>query len=233
VDDNFLLRRERVVEFCERMRESGLKKNFILFGRADFITENADLMPELRKAGVRAVFVGVESFRQEDLAVMQKKCRVETNVKALHILEDNDINFYAGLLAGADWRERDFDDLIRFLRQFKHPIFTLQPVTPLPGTPFYERTKEKVIMPRERAHFWDLAHILFQPEHMSVGAFYKNILRVYYRTASPLRAHPYILRHFGLRAYLRTLKGTLLITLQYLRLVRRGHELGGERPQRP
>jgi radical SAM superfamily enzyme YgiQ (UPF0313 family) len=222
VDDNFLLRRERVLEFCRLIREHGLQKRFILFGRADFITANVDVMRELKDAGVRAVFIGVESLKQKDLAALEKNCSVETNTQALRIIEDLGLNFYAGLLAGPDWTTRDFDNLIKFLKTFKYPIFNLQPITPLPGTPFYDKVKTDVVIPRRAYQLWDLAHLLFRPEHMSAGQFYKNILRVYYNTSSTPRMHLYLLRAFGLRAYLRTLKGSILITLQYLRLVWQG-----------
>ena len=218
VDDNFLLRRERVLEFCRLLRERGIKKNYILFGRADFVAANRDVMVALRDVGLQAVFVGVESFRGRDLEQVEKRCTVDVNVAAMHLIEELGMHCYSGLLAWPDWTRGDFDDLIAFLKTFKRPIFNLQPITPIPGTAFYEKVKDKVAVPREQYHLWDLAHQLFTPKHMGVEEFYRNILRVYYSTSSTPRMHWYILRKCGFGAYLRTLRGTFLITLQYLRL---------------
>jgi len=40
VDDNFLVSRDRIKVFCELLDENDIKKNFIIFGRADFIVKN-------------------------------------------------------------------------------------------------------------------------------------------------------------------------------------------------
>ena len=224
VDDNFLLRRERVLEFCRLMRENGLHKQYILFGRADFIADNPDAMRELRDIGVQAVFVGVESCKEDELAAMDKKTSPAINAQALATLQSLGIIAYCGLVTGASWQRSHFDDLIVFLRQFKRPIFNLQPLTPVPGTPFYEQTKGDIVVPRERHELWDLAHVLFEPKNMSLGDYYANILRVYYSTAGSLGMHWYTLRRFGLRAYLRTLRGMFVITRQYQCLIREARQ---------
>jgi radical SAM superfamily enzyme YgiQ (UPF0313 family) len=220
VDDNFLLRRERVLEFCRLLQEQGLKKTFILFGRADFVAANEDAMLALKEVGLRAVFIGIESFRQEELAAMEKRCTVETNIRAIRIIEKLGLECYSGLLASPDWDRADFDALIAFLKTLQRPFINLQPPTPMPGTAFYARVKDAVTIPKEEYHLWDMAHLMFTPTRMSAGQFYRNILRVYYSTSVSPHMHLYILRTYGLRAYLRTLRGTILITLQYLRLIR-------------
>ncbi|MCK9331081.1 MAG: B12-binding domain-containing radical SAM protein, partial [Candidatus Cloacimonetes bacterium] len=68
----------------------------------------------------------------------------------------------------------------------------------------------------------DMAHLLLQPTRMSKSRFYYHILRTYYKTSVSLRAHRYILKKYGLKVYLRTLKGALHITLQYLKLILAG-----------
>jgi radical SAM superfamily enzyme YgiQ (UPF0313 family) len=220
VDDNFLLRRERVLEFCRLMKEEGIKKTFILFGRSDFVVKNPDVMERLRDVGLHAVFLGIESFSDDDLTSIGKKSSVATNVKAIEIIEGFGMNCYCGLIAMPDWDRSDFDNVINFLKRFKNPIINIQPLTPLPGTACYEHFKDKLIVPRERHEVWDLAHLMIKPLKMSPADFYKNIVRVYYKTSIGLGMHFYILRKYSLEAYLRTFRGVFSITWQYIKMIR-------------
>ena len=221
VNDNFLLHRERVLEFCRLMEEEGINKTFILFGRADFVVKNPDVMERLRNVGLHAVFVGIESFRESDLTNIGKKISVDMNVKAIEIIEGLGMNCYCGLIAMPDWERRDFDDVIKFLKRFKNPIINLQPLTPLPGTACYEHFKDQLVVPREQHEVWDLAHLMIKPLKMSPADFYRNILRVYYKTSVGLGMHLYILRKYSLEAYFRTFRGVMTITGQYFKMIRK------------
>ena len=224
VDDNFLVDIGRIKKFCELMKQSNLHKNFILFGRADFIAENEEIIKMLKDCGLQAVFIGIESFKEKELENFNKKITVEMNIRAVQVLENMGLDCYSGIIVGMDWEKKDFDHLINFLNGFKHPMINVQPITPIPGTPIYEKLKEQIIIPRERYELWDMAHLLLQPTRMSKSRFYYHILRTYYQTSVSLRAHRYILKKYGLKVYLRTLKGALHITLQYLKLILAGEE---------
>jgi len=220
VDDNFLLRRERVLEFCRLIEEESITKTFIIFGRADFVAKNPDVMKRLRDVGLHAIFVGIESFRENDLASIGKQSSVAVNVKAIETIESLGMSCYFGLIAMPDWERGDFDGAVNFLKRFKRPIINLQPLTPLPGTDCYERYKDRLVIPRERHEVWDLAHLAIKPLKMAPVDFYRNILRVYYKTSAGLGMHLYILRKYGLEAYFRILRGLVTITGQYFKMIR-------------
>ena len=40
VDDNFLYSKKRVEKFCDLLEQEGIKKRFLIYGRADFIAQN-------------------------------------------------------------------------------------------------------------------------------------------------------------------------------------------------
>jgi len=222
VDDNFLFNRRRVEAFCRLLEERKIDKKFILFGRADFIAHHEELIERLRKVGLHAVFVGIESMRQKDLEALNKRTRVDVNERAIRILERNSIECYSGIVLGPDWTEEDFEDLTRWLNGFEHPIVNIQPVTPMPRTPLYDRMRDIVRVPREEHARYDMAHLLWQPEHLSVRRYYWLILRTYYRTMASLRGQFYILRRYGPTSYLRVFRGMVHITGQYLTLCARG-----------
>ncbi|MFZ1376062.1 MAG: cobalamin-dependent protein [Geothrix sp.] len=222
VDDNFLVSLERVQEFCRLLDKEGLQKNFILFGRADFIVEHPDHIALLQRHGLKAIFVGIESFREAELEQFQKRTTVAMNIRAVEILDELGIECYSGIIVGTDWERRDFDALIAFLKRFKRPLLNVQPLTPMPGTPLFERIKGQVTVPREDYHLWDMAHMLIDPTRMSRRAFYLNIIRVYYKASTGFQGHWYVLRRYGFRIFARTAYGALHLTWQYLLMALRG-----------
>ncbi|MBI9103206.1 MAG: cobalamin-dependent protein [Spirochaetales bacterium] len=222
VDDDFLVSIDRIRQFCTLMDERQIKKNFILFGRADFITEHTDTIRLLKEHGLKAIFVGIESFKEEELESYQKKTTVAMNTRAVQLLDEMGIECYSGIIVGTDWDRENFNTLIKFLKQFKMPLLNVQPITPIPGTPLYEKMKDKILVPRDKFHLWDMAHILIEPEKMSRRAFYWNMLRVYYQTSTGFKGHWYVLKNYGFRVYRHTAAGALYITWQYLKLVMKG-----------
>jgi len=219
VDDNFLVSVNRIKEFCSLLDENKISKNFIMFGRADFIVNNEEVIELLKAHGLKAIFVGIESFKEEDLNNFNKRTTVDMNVRAVRILEKLGLECYSGIIVGIDWEKRDFDNLIKFLNIFEMPMLNIQPISPMPGTPTYNKYQNQIVVPREKYELWDMAHLLIEPSKMSRGKFYYNILRTYYMTALGLKAHIYIIKRYGLKIYWRTFKGSLYITWQYLKLI--------------
>lgn len=74
-----------------------LKLRFEFDCRADQIS--AELFALLKQAGLRRVYVGIESFSQEDLDCYDKKTRAASNVRALLTLKRLGIDFTYGLIA--------------------------------------------------------------------------------------------------------------------------------------
>ena len=222
VDDNFLFDPTRVKQFCHMLLEYNIQKRFILFGRADFIAKNPELIQLLQSVGLHAVFMGIESFRQEDLDSFHKKTAVEENLLAVSILEHAGVLCYCGLMVGYDWERSDFDGLIAHLKTFRYPLVNVQPVTPIPGTPYYDTMRAELGAGLDRPELWDMAHLLIKPTKMSEKAFYANLLRVYYKTSLLPRVHWMIIRRFGIKAYMRACKGAVCITRQYRSLIRKG-----------
>lgn len=218
VDDNFLLRRERVLEFCRRVKEAGIDKRYICFGRADFIANNEEAIRAVAEIGMCGVFVGIETFKEAELEEIGKRSTVEMNVLAIRLLEKYDIECYGGILVGRDWDDGDFRSLTRWLNSFRQPILNIQPLTPLPGTPLYAAYADEIAESRTHYERWDLTHLLLPPTRMSPARYYANILKTYYHTCASLYGHRYILTRYGWRAYLRCLWGSLVVTAQYVRL---------------
>lgn len=219
VDDDFLFRRERLIEFCRLLDEKGIKKTFIAFGRADFIAENEDVIELLKNHGFDAFFVGIESFKREELSDYNKRTSVEVNEKAVRILEKHGLQCYSGLIVGYDWTKKDFDGLIDYLNSFEHPMVNIQPITPIKGTPFYEKVKDEIVEDEKNYRYFDMAHCVMMPQKMSPRAFYYNILRAYLKTSASAEGRKYIKERYGIRVYRRVRKGAIKVALQYIKLI--------------
>ncbi len=156
VDDNFLVSRDRIMQFVEGLQKRSIHKHYIAFGRADFIAQNEDLIILLHKHGFDAFFVGIESFKNDELSDYTKKSSVEINVKAVNVLERNGLQCYSGLIVGEDWKKQDFDTLIDHLNTFEHPLVNIQPITPMPGTPLFDEYDHEIEVDREKYAWWDM-----------------------------------------------------------------------------
>ena len=219
VDDNFLVSRERVLEFCRRLETETLDKRFLIYGRADFIAANKDVIAEFKRAGLRAVIVGLESCVAGELEKYNKKNDVAANEDAVRVLAAHGVDCYATLILGMDWRVSDFGRLGRWLRQLGLAFVNLQPFTPLPGTAMLPRHEPDLVVPRAEHEKWDLAHLVLPPTKMSPRRYYWNIIKLYHRvTMRPANVLRLLSRH-GVRENFRMLCGSSRVTWQYLRKV--------------
>lgn len=222
VDDDFLVARERVLAFCRGVRAAKLDKRFLIYGRADFIARNEDVIAAFAAVGLRAVIVGLESCRPEDLARFNKGADVATNEAAVRVLARHGVDCYATLILGLDWTAADFERLGRWLRGLGLVFVNLQPFTPLPGTGLFDAYADRLRVPRAQFAAWDLAHLVAAPTRLGVGAYYGWILRLYRMvTLRPSVLWGLVRRH-GVRANLRLLAGAWRVARQYARLARAG-----------
>lgn len=219
VDDDFLVSKHRIEQFCLGLDERNIKKHYIAFGRADFIAKNEDLIILLKNHGFDAFFVGIESFKKEELNEFSKQSSVEENIRAVEILERNGLQCYSGLIVGEDWERRDFDTLIEYLNSFKHPMVNIQPITPMPGTPLFNEYPHEITMPRTNYACWDMAHVVFKPKRMSKRQYYYHVVRAYLKTSASRKQRKFIKEKYGKTIYNRVKRGAAKIAFQYVKLM--------------
>jgi radical SAM superfamily enzyme YgiQ (UPF0313 family) len=216
VDDDFLVDRNRLLEFCRQLEAQGINKRYLIYGRADFIAANEDVIAKFAERGLRAVIVGLESGNEEELKKYNKKSSVRINEAAMAILKKYNVECYGTFILGTDWDKRDFDSLYNWIRKLGIMFINLQPFTPLPGTEPYLGYKDSLLIPRNEYEKWDLAHLVVKPGKMSIRAYYFNILKVYYKVTM----HPgnllRMIKKYGIRENLKLSLGVSQITMQYL-----------------
>ena len=72
VDDDFLVGRQRMLDFCDLLEKRNIRKKYLIYGRADFIAHNEDLMKELAEVGLALIMVGLEANNDDELDAYNK-----------------------------------------------------------------------------------------------------------------------------------------------------------------
>lgn len=222
VDDDFLFNKERLLKFAEILKAHGIKKKFLVYGRADFIAENQQVIEKLSEVGLRACIVGLESSSEEELIKYNKKSEVKLNERAVEILQKYDVECYATLILGIDWGKEDFHRLYQWIKKLNIRFVNLQPFTPLPGTDLFQQYKNQLIVKREEYEKWDLAHMTVTPSKLSIRSYYFNIIKLYYKIIMRPSNVLYIIKKYGFLETLKLSIGSSNISMQYMLKAIRG-----------
>ncbi|MCR5225102.1 MAG: B12-binding domain-containing radical SAM protein [Alphaproteobacteria bacterium] len=147
IDSDFIgpLHSERAWKFA-KLAQRQLKNVFMhMEGRAISIMNSEDLLLELKKAGLRRVYLGVESGSQRILDKMNKRTTVEENKRAIDVLKKLNIDFSYGFIMVTPWSEdEDITENIAMLKyigkiqmnKFFHELFLIR------GTVAYDMVKK-------------------------------------------------------------------------------------------
>ena len=223
VDDDFLYDRNKLNNFIAGIKENNIKKKFLVYGRADFISANKDIIAELKTVGLQAVIVGIESVRAGDLQDYNKGTTVDINEKCIKILQELDIELYATLIIPLDFKKKDFKQLTDWLRKLNVKFVNLQPLTPLPGTEIFDYYEKSLLVKRQQYEVWDIAHVVLKPEFMSIRAFYAEILKAYYKVVMRPKHFLALIKKYGLKSNIKMLAGSSFVSFQYIQKIIRSH----------
>lgn len=219
VDDVFLINRPRLARLAALLRERGIRKTFLVFGRADFIAENEDVIAEWADLGLSAVLIGLEATTDGELTSMHKETSVDTNVRAIAVLRRHGVDVYGSFVTQPNYTPEDWRRLNRFIERNGLCYLNVSPLTPLPGTDAWRQYERQLVVDRRAHALFDLSHVLL-PTTMPLKAYYRALLGVYIRAClDPRRT-----RRFSQRAspplysrrYLRLMVGAFRILLQML-----------------
>ena len=183
-DDESLVDVERMKRLAMLIKDAGIKKRYFLYGRSDTIAENPELIGMWKEIGLERIFVGLESFKDEDLEYINKGSTIEHNKKAIEILQSYGIEIYASFIVRPDFSTEDFRMLKRYCRKFSLTFPTFSVLTPLPGTDFYDEVKEQLIT--KNYDLFDFIHTLL-PTKLPMKEFYENLFSLYVKAKPPIK----------------------------------------------
>lgn len=194
VDDIFLINRRRLAALAQLLREHGIRKNYLVYARADFIAEHEHVIAEWAELGLKAVFIGLEAATDAELESMNKECNVDYNRRALAVLRKHRVDTYGSLITQPDYVEADWARLKRFIDETKLYYLNISPLTPMPGTLIWSQFADRVTVSRRAHGLWDLSHVLL-PTRLPLKRYYRSLLGVYAHACfNPRRAASLSLR---------------------------------------
>ncbi len=180
VDDNFLASMPRTRRIVQMMRERDIKKRFWIQGRADAMVNDPEGVAMAAKAGLSTVLMGLEAYREDELGRFNKgkDASIAVNDRAIEIMHDNGVDIWGCFLVHPDWEERDFEGLIEYVKRKKIEFLQFTILTPLPGTKFYEETKDRIRAGWEK---FDFFHSVI-PTKLPPERFYEQMANLYRET---------------------------------------------------
>ena len=211
-DDESLVDVDRMRALARLIKGTGIDKRYFLYGRSDTITRNPDLLAQWREVGLERVFVGLEFFREQDLAFIRKGSSLDDNRRAVRILQDLGIEIYASFIVRPEFTRQDFAEFRQYCRELGLTFASFAVLTPLPGTDFYADVEGQLIT-RDYDYF-DFLHTVL-PTELPLKEFYAEYANLY-RGAIPLSKSAAMLKRFPLKEIPATLLKSfrLLISLR-------------------
>lgn len=178
VDDNFLMNRRREDALAEQIKSTGLRKRFSMECRTDSIVNHPELVAKWVEVGLYAVLLGLEAGDEKMLKDIDKSCTVETNNRAIEILQDNGVIIWGAFIVDPDWTDDDFKRLGDYVsaKQITHTQFTI--LTPLPGTQLYQDRRDELLT--EDYSCFDTLHAVL-PTRLGREQFYQNFADLYHQ----------------------------------------------------
>jgi len=168
-DDNFCLGK-RASSLAAGIIQRGIADDLMWFtqGRCDDVVKSEELLPKLRRSGLRWVLLGVESPNQSTLESFKKGITPEDAKKAVKLLRENDIFAQAMLIIG---ERKDTAKSIANLREFMNeldPDFAIFAIlTPFPGTQIFDEAKRNGWIEDFNWSHYDMVHAIMPTETLS------------------------------------------------------------------
>jgi anaerobic magnesium-protoporphyrin IX monomethyl ester cyclase len=180
-DDNYGLGK-RASDLADELIKRGFADDILWFMqvRCDDVVKHADVLPKMRKSGLRWVLLGVESNNTSTLDSFKKETRPEDAKNAVKLLKKSDIFSQGMFIIG---QRRDTKESISNLRQFANDldpdlaIFAV--LTPFPGTAVYEEAKQNGWIHDWNWANYDMVHAIMPTESLTAKEVQEELYLCY------------------------------------------------------
>jgi hypothetical protein len=166
IDDNIAGNRLYAKELFSRLRP--LRKKWASQASVT-LTRDPELLRLAAESGCVSLFLGVETLSSENLKDLNKSFnqvhQYEEAIKALH---DHDIMILAGLIFGLDHDDEGvFERTLRFCERNRIELPSFFILTPLPGTPLFQRMESEGRLLHKDWAKYNGATVVFKPKLMT------------------------------------------------------------------
>ena len=166
-DDNVTAREDYALGLFEIFKRHGVR--WMGFTTIK-IAMNERLLRMAQESGCVSLFIGFESLRQESLDGVSKRFVPARDLSDLvKTIQAHHIGIQGSFIFGFDQDDPSvFESTVEFVQKNNMELPNFSILTPFPGTPLQERLEgEGRIFDHDWSHY-DMSHVVFQPQRMSV-----------------------------------------------------------------
>ncbi len=173
-DDIFGLKPSWVHDFAELMIKNRLQIQYKIQSRADLLLQE-NYVADLARSGCRSVWMGAESGSQKVLDAMDKGITVDEIKQATVLLKKHKIKPSYFIQFGYLGEEMtDIEQTISLINEMLPEDIGISVSYPLPGTKFYEKVKEDLVV---KANWTDSDDLDLMFKNTYSPEFYKTLHR--------------------------------------------------------
>ena len=189
VDDNIASNRTMTLQLLDGIRDTG---KWWASQAPITVADDDELLRKMAASGCKALFIGFESLRQENLLKMGKGfVRASKHAERIKKILDTGIGIQGSFIIGYDFDDDStFDQLYEFIIGSRMNAFLISVLTPFPGTKLTERLeKENRIISRNWSRY-DMNTVVFKPIKFTpdiLQAKYDELNRALYSIPSILK----------------------------------------------
>jgi anaerobic magnesium-protoporphyrin IX monomethyl ester cyclase len=144
-DGTFTTNRQRVIEFCRRLREEKTKIIWTCNGRVDNLDD--DMLEQMKKSGCKMIRLGVESGSQEVLNKIKKGLTVKQIEDGVRMVKKNHIQALGGFMFGFPYDTKEtVEQTIQFAKKLSPDQVQFSINMCYPGTKLYDYAKENDLL---------------------------------------------------------------------------------------
>jgi len=153
-DDNFVVDKKRVFEFCRKVKEQNLKIYWICNGRVDLMTE--EMIKAMYDAGCRGIAYGIESGNQEIVNSIEKGITLDQVERVTKLTEDAGIKVIGLFMLGMLGETKEtIKQTIEFARKLNLSFYCFALTVPLYGTKLYELAESRGLISSKEQQDWN------------------------------------------------------------------------------
>jgi anaerobic magnesium-protoporphyrin IX monomethyl ester cyclase len=177
VDDNITLNVRRFEALCQAIIDAGLNQlDYFVQAMTSAIADHGEtLVPLMRRAGFRYVFLGIENILESDLQFLRAAAkntarraeeRGNATLRAIDYLHRNKMYVVGGLIVGnPDDTRESVEANLEFARRYVDWPYIQHP-TPYPRTPMTEQFRERGLITNERLEEYDGTTAVVRTAHV-------------------------------------------------------------------
>ena len=179
-EDNFLIFKKRLFDFCHLLIENNINMTFVCSGRVDNV-KTIDELTLMKKAGFRQIWYGIESGDQQILDILQKGITIEEINKVVNWTNEVGIDACGYFIFGAPGEnintlKKTLDLALNLKLKAAHASYMI----PFPGSQFYNEYHNFGHYDKENFDMYKPSFIPKDLDEDTLITFFKLFYRKFY-----------------------------------------------------